>query len=317
MRFAEFRQHRLKPSDNVFAFVCEDDFLIDESRPVWQDKFAGSWLTEKMHVREFDEIQFSQLMDDALTPSLFSQSRVIVVGNAEKLRKDRIQELETLQGVEQSSLKIVLVLSGFKAAEGLFKSFPIIAIDPMKPADCAKWMMDRHGLSPEVARYLVENAGSDLYTLNNEIEKLQTFVGPGNPITPKAVDELILRSEQFGPFEIDDAIIARDYKKAVTVVGAMLDDGADPLIVLSRIVRVWRQLFIGKGIAARQGPREVAAIAGVPSFKAGDFAAGCRKYEWKQIAAGFQQLLNMDRMLKSSSPDVEASFDVMLWKLTR
>jgi len=317
MRFAEFRQHRVKPTDNVFAFVCEDDFLVDESRSIWRDKFAGNWLTEKIHVREFDEIPFSHLMDDALTPSLFSQSRVIVVGNAEKLRKDRIQELETLQGIERSSLKIVLILSGFKAADGLSKSFPIVVIDPMKPADCAKWMMDRHGISPEVARYLVENAGSDLYTLNNEVEKLQTFVGLGKPITPKAVDELILRSEQFGPFDIDDAIIARDYKKAVTVVGAMLEDGVDPLIVLSRIVRVWRLLFIGKGIAGKQGPREVAAVAGVPSFKAGEFAAGCRKYEWKQIAAGFQQLLNMDRSLKSSNTDVEASFDVMLWKLTR
>jgi hypothetical protein len=46
----------------------------------------------------------------------------------------------------------------------------------MKTADCAKWMMDRHGISPEVARYLVENAGSDLYTLNNEIEKLETHM---------------------------------------------------------------------------------------------------------------------------------------------
>jgi len=317
MRFADFRQHRLKPSDSVFAFVCEDDFLVDESRAVWKDKFEGNWITERIQVRDFDEIPFSQLMDDALTPSLFSQSRVILVGNAEKLRKDRIHELEKLQGIDRSSLKIVLVLSGIKAADGLSKAFPVVSIEPLKPADCAKWMMDRHGLSPDVARYLVENVGSDLHTLNNEIEKLQTFVGPGKPITPKAVDELILRSEQFGPFDIDDAIIARDYRKAVTVVGAMLDDGADPLIVLSRIVRVWRLLFIGKGVAVKQGPREVAAIAGVPSFKAGEFAAGCRKYEWKQIAAGFKQLLNLDRALKSSNPDVEAAFDVLLWKLTR
>lgn len=317
MRFADFRQQRLKPSDNVFVFVCEDDFLADESRAVWKDKFDGNWSTEKMYVREFDELPFAQLMDDALTPSLFSQSRVILVSSAEKLRKDRIQELESLQGVERSSLKIVLILSGVKTADNLSRAFPVISIDPIKPADCAKWIMDRHGLSPEVARYLVENVGADLYTLNNEIEKLQTFVGPGKPITPKAVDELILRSEQFGPFDIDDAIIARDYRKAVTVVGAMLDDGADPLIVLSRIVRVWRLLFIGKGISAKQGPREIAAMAGVPSFKAGEFAAGCKKYDWKQIAGGFQQLLNLDRALKSSNPDVEASFDVMLWKLTR
>jgi len=317
VRFADFRQHRLKPSDSVFAFVCEDDFLVDESRAVWKDKFEGNWSIEKMPVREFDEIPFSQLMDDALTPSLFSQSRIILVANAEKLRKARVQELESLQTVERSSLKIVLILTGIKAAEGLSRSFPLIAVDPLKPPDCAKWIMDRHGLSPDVARYLVENVGSDLYTLTNEIEKLQIFVGPGKPITPRAVDELILRSEQYGPFDLDDAIIARDYRRAVTVVGAMLSDGADPLIVLSRIVRVWRLLFIGKGVAARQGPREVAAIAGIPSFKAGDFAAGCKKYEWKQIAAGFHQLLNLDRALKSSNPDIEASFDMMLWKLTR
>jgi DNA polymerase III delta subunit len=96
----------------------------------------------------------------------------------------------------------------------------------------------------------------------------------------------------------------------------MLDDGMEPLFLLGKIVRVWRQLFVGKGLAGQRSAKEVAAIAGVPPFKAGEFVAGCRKYEWKQLAAGFRELLNLDRALKSSSPDVEASFDVMLWKMT-
>jgi hypothetical protein len=56
---------------------------------------------------------------------------------------------------------------------------------------------------------------------------------------------------------------------------------------------------------------------GLPQFKAMEFAAGCKKYEWNEIASGFRVMLQLDHALKSSSPDVEASFEVMLWKLTR
>jgi DNA polymerase III subunit delta len=128
------------------------------------------------------------------------------------------------------------------------------------------------------------------------------------------VDVLILRSEQFGPFELDDAVLARDYKKAVQVIGAMLDEGVEPLIVLSRIVRVWRQLFIGKSVV-KKGPKEAAAAAFVPAWKASDFAASCRKFEWKQLAGGFRLLLNADRAFKTSTPNPEGYFDVMLWKM--
>ena len=85
--------------------------------------------------------------------------------------------------------------------------------------------------------------------------------------------------------------------------------------ILAKMVRVWRQLFIGKGMAGKKGADEVAAAAGVPSFKAASFAGSCRKYGWPQLAGGFRELLAADRAFKSSSPDVEAYFDILLWKL--
>jgi DNA polymerase III delta subunit len=316
MRFPDFRQYRAKPSDNVFVFVCEVDFLVEESRSVWAGLFEGNWQIEKLHVKEFEEIEFARLMDDALTPSLFSQSRLLMVTNAEKLTKGRIEDLAKLQGIASSSLKIVLVMGNLKPADAWTRTFPIIGIDPLKPADAIRWVMDRYGMTADVARYVVDNVGSDLYPLHNEIEKLRTFVGAGQAITNRDVDELVLRSEQFGPWELGDAILARDYRKSVQVAGAMLADGAEPLLLLSQIVRVWRQLFIGKGLASQRSPKEVAAAVGLPPFKAGEFVAGCRKYEWRQLVLGFREILNLDRTLKSSSPDVEACFDVMLWKMT-
>ena len=321
MKFSEFAQYQPKQDYNVLVFVCEDDFLVEESRPVWQRIFArhsGTFAAanfEKYAAKEFEEIPSARLMDDALTPSLFGQSRIIVVTVAEKLTKSRIEDLATLQKIPNASIRIVLVTNARKSVEVWAKGFPIVEIDAPRVADITRWLVEKYNLNTQIARYLVDNVGTDLYQLHNEVEKLRTYAGDSGQIQARDVDALILRSEQFGPFELDDAVLARDYKKAVQVIGAMLDDGVEPLIVLSRIVRVWRQLLIGKSVVGKGGAKDAAAAAMVPTWKASEFAASCRRFDWKQLAAGFRLLLNADRAFKTSTPNPEGYFDVMLWKM--
>ena len=315
MRFSEFKQYQPKHPSNVFGFICEDDFLLEESHPVWQRIFGGSWVFEKYLVKEFEEIPRERLMDDALTPSLFTQNRILIVMNAEKITKARLEDLIALQGVANASLRIVLATGSRKATDTWGKIFPVIEIDALKAVDVARWLMDRYKLTPDIARYLVDNVGTDLYQLNTEVQKLQTYVAGARAIEARDVDVLILRSEQYGPFELDDAVLGRDYKRAVQVLGSMLDEGLDPLIVLSRIVRVWRQLFVGKSLVGKRSAKDVAAAALVPMWKAAEFTASCKKFEWKQLAAGFRLLLNADRAFKTSTPNPEAYFDIMLWKM--
>jgi len=315
MKFTEFKQYQPKQPSNVFGFVCEDDFLLEESRPVWARIFGGEWVFEKYVAKEFEEIPSGRLMDDALTPSLFTQNRALIVANGEKTTKGRLEDLAALQAVPNASLRIVLAANSRKSVEAWAKIFPIIEIDALKPADVARWLMERYKVSPEVARHMVDNVGIDLYQLHSELQKLQTFVGSGRPIDTRDVDVLILRTEQFGPFELDDAVLARDYKRAVQVLGSMLDEGVDPLMILSRIVRVWRQLFVGKSLVGKRSAKDVAAAALVPAWKATDFTVSCKKFEWKQLAGGFRLLLNADRAFKTSTPNPEGYFDVLLWKL--
>jgi DNA polymerase III subunit delta len=315
MRFSEFKQYQPKQIGNIFGLICEDDFLVEESRPIWLRIFGGDWVFEKYSAKEFEEIPGVKLMDDALTPSLFTQNRILIVTNAEKLSKGRVEDLKALQALANSSLRIVLAAGSRKSIDSWGAGFPIIEIDSLKPVDVARWLVERYKLSAEIARYLVDNVGTDLYQLHTEMEKLQTYVGGSRPIEPRDVDVLILRSEQFGPFELDDAVVDRNYKKAVQVIGAMLDEGVDPLMILARIVRVWRQLFVGKSLAGKRSAKDVAAAAMVPAWKAAEFAASCKKFEWKQLAGGFRLLLNADRAFKTSTPNPEGYFDVMLWKM--
>src|SRR5262245_4143874 len=275
MRFSDFRQYKPKPGENVFVFVCEDDLLVEESRAVWSQMFGGEWVFDKFSIKEFEEIPASRLMDIALTPSLFSQNRAMIAVNAEKATKGRIETLQEIHRIPQSALRVILVSSATKGVDALAKLFPLIEIDPVRSSDAARWIVDRYKLSPDVARYLVETLGADLRQLQTEVEKLKTYAGETRPIEIRDVDILTLRSEQFGSFELDDAVIAGNYRRAVQVLKAMLDDGMEPLVILARLVRVWRQLFIAKALAGKKSAKDVAAAAGAPAFKANEFVAGC------------------------------------------
>jgi DNA polymerase-3 subunit delta len=149
----------------------------------------------------------------------------------------------------------------------------------MKAGDTVRWMIDRFGLAGDVARYLVDHLGPDLLPLRQEIEKLQTYVGGDGAISIADVDQLTFRSEQFGPFELDDAFLERDYPKSVRVVGSMIEEGVEPILILSKLVRVWRQVFVAKALERRGSPAELSRAAGIPQWKAERFAASARRFD--------------------------------------
>ncbi len=312
MKFSEFLRKQ-PPKANLYMFVCEDDFLVDESQSVWARCFGGEWRFQKLPLKEFDTIPISDLMEWALTPPLFGPARALMVTGAGKLTRKRTTELEPLSAVEHSSLKIVFVLSSPPSRSR--PPFPLIQIDRLRPEDMVRWLSGRFGVTLEVARYLVDNLAPELLPLKQEVEKLQTYVGGARQVEIADVDQLIFRSEQYGPFELNDAFLAKDYPKSVRVLGAMVEEGVEPILILSKLVRVWRQIFIAKVLEGRSSPAEVAGAAGVPRWKAGQFVTACRTFDRGKVASGFEEFVRADQALKTSSPNPEYYFDVMLWKL--
>ncbi len=317
MKFSQFRQHTPPRPGHVYVFVCADDYLVEESRTSWARIFGGDWNFEMLTLKEFESIDSSELMESALSPPLFGPSRAILIRNAAKIKKNRLADIERVAGLEQSWLKIVLVVESRRSTIRARPAIPVIEIDPLRSGDTVQWLRGQYGVSPDVARYLVDNLGTELKMLHAEMEKLTIYLCGARPPEILDVDQLILRSEQFGPFELDDAILAGDYSRAVRVVGAMIDEGVVPVLILSRIVRVWRQIFVGKVLEGRAQAGDIARAASAPPWKAASLVRACTLFEWERVVGGFALLIQADRAIKTSSPNPELYFDAMLWKLMR
>jgi len=73
-------------------------------------------------------------------------------------------------------------------------------------------------ITPKAAQMLTEFLGNDLSKVNNELEKLQLIIKPGEQITPQVIEENIGISKDFNNFELQSAIGAKDIKKAFGIV---------------------------------------------------------------------------------------------------
>lgn len=73
-------------------------------------------------------------------------------------------------------------------------------------------------ITQKASQMLVEFLGTDLSKINNELEKLQLVLKPGEQITPQVVEENIGISKDFNNFELQGAIGARDIKKAFSII---------------------------------------------------------------------------------------------------
>ncbi len=317
MKFSEFRKKNDAPPGHVFVFVCGDEFLVEESKEVWARLFGGNWAVEKTSAKELDSVEPSELMSSALTPPLFGESRVLMVTNAGKVPKKRLTHFAEINALEDSSLKIILCVAGRRSLQAWTKTFKVVEIEPLRPADTIRWVKERYGVRAEVASYIVENIGAELYPLYRELEKLQTYVKKERPIEVEDVDMLILRSEQFGPFELDDAVLAQDYPKAVRVAEAMIEEGMEPLQILGKLAGLWRKLFASKQLVSRGRGSEVGRALGVHDFVAGKLRKAAPGFSSEQLAVGFGELLKADKAFKSTSASArpEYTFDAMLWKM--
>jgi len=106
-------------------------------------------------------------------------------------------------------------------------------------------------LDPHAAQVLVDLVGTDRAAIASAIETFTTFRGTGGRIGEDDLRGLVTRTRKAPPWELDDAIGARDLQKALKVVLHELEgSSANAMRVLSGITRLARQLLLARELVA-------------------------------------------------------------------
>jgi DNA polymerase-3 subunit delta len=110
-----------------------------------------------------------------------------------------------------------------------------------------KLQFDEHALD-----LFVLLTGGDTRQIDNELEKIDTFLGQHRTVQIDVVRELVPLSRGGVIFELSNALAARDLELALTLVRQLLEHGESAIgIVLAAIVPTVRNLLLAKDLMER------------------------------------------------------------------
>jgi DNA polymerase-3 subunit delta len=169
-------------------------------------------------------------------------------------------------------------------------------------------------IEPEAASELATYVASGLRGMDQELEKLATYVGADGTITLKDVLLLVSPTRQASIFHMVDSLGERRARRALELLHRLLDYREPPLRILSMITRQFRMLMQWRQLRDEgHSGQEVQEIAGIrPRFVADKVARQARNFSLPQLKAVYRRLIEVDQQIKTGRMDAVLALDLLV-----
>ena len=282
-------------------------------------------------IRDFNESSF-RLSNDSVQSAIaaanelpmLSDRRVVRVRDFGKLR-DADEEILIRYLNDPSPFTVMIFIADDldkrkKSTKALLESCIVADFSPLKDPAAKAWAKSylktlKSTADDQVLSEIVNLVGTDVQTLANEIDKLASAAADSGQITMELVDELIGRTRELSNFELGDHLLSNNRKRALETLYRLLDDGAEPVMLIGLIAGNYHRLALGKHLLARGGREEVFRNVSMPPFKRDAYIATLQRNDAKKIARGIQLTAAADLAIKTSQATPRLQLEMLVCEL--
>lgn len=262
--------------------------------------------------------KMADIITAASTAPVFSQRRLILLNNADKIRKNSnaLKILaDYLRNPLQSTCLIVLHNDSKKSKKDKTLESAccvgciITDFAEIKGKQLDSWIKEhckQKGLAidEQALITLQQVIGANLMALNTEIEKLSLYLldREDKTITVNDVLSCVGLSKEEDPFALNNAILGLDSSSSLRLVQTLLDKGEEPVSVLNKISACALKMLRIKRLseAGISGPALVQA-AGLMYWEGGLAAKAYLMPSCTKLLKALDKIIETDMAFKSSS----------------
>jgi DNA polymerase III subunit delta len=300
----------------VYLLFGGETFLRDLAA-----KTIADFVFQENTLREFNENEFSLNQADNLSYALASAEqmpmiasrrlvkitdvRVSATGTKDTLKEDYEQILTAYLSRPAETSVVVFVADELdkrrRMSKLLLEHSCAVEFAKFNDAELLNWTrreMKELGFDAEekALYHLVALVGDNLRKLSNEIKKITTAALPDKIVTYELVEALVPNTREISNFDLTDHLFGKDKRKALEVLKKILDDGAEPLMLLGLIAHNLRRMLTAREMMNQGVERtEIVRIMKLhPKFHE-DFLATARRSDAKKLSAALGRLASAAR----------------------
>ena len=250
---------------NYFLFGAEP-LQLTECSDALRARARREGITERLAFDADSSADWAAAQSEANAMSLFAERRLIHIHlgsrKPDKSGQVALEALLTRPGDDDILLITAGKLDGNSRKARWFKLLDKNAVCvqtyDLKSAQLPGWLARRarrvgKKLADDAARLIADRVEGNLLAAAQEVEKLGLLC-EGDTITSREVMSAVTDSARYDVFQLTDAVLAGDLKRALRMLRGLRDEGTEPVVVNWALGRELRQLA-QMGAAVSSGRR--------------------------------------------------------------
>ena len=232
----------------IYLLFGSEGYFIEETIKRLKANFSKDSEGEVVTF-DLEETTIEEVIYEADTLPFFSESKLIIAKNAfflkatEKGKEKVVHNLATLEDwlKNPSPTAVTVFIAPYeklderkKVTKAMKQYANVIEAVSLQEHDIKSWIIQeagRHGktISDSAIQSLLEMGGTNLVHLQNEIEKLATYIGEEHEIDEQTVRLLLVRTLEEDVFALGNAYLSGNKSVAIEIYHDLLKRKEDPL----------------------------------------------------------------------------------------
>lgn len=256
------------------------------------------------------EADITQIKDTVETLPVFTAQRLVILKGIQDLKDSALQELEPLLTNPVDSTVFVLFADKVDKRKKVIKNLldNAVSVEFKKPYEnqVPQWIShicreQNLKIGHDAIHRLHRLVGNNLTELENQIFKIQDYIGGRTQIELDDVNTVVSVSREESVFDFTKAIGQKDRVKALEQLVSLMDQGQNEISIVSLLARHMRVLLtVRSGMDQGLGGAKLASLANVPSYYIESYCDQARIWPIRKIEEAITVLHETDKALKSS-----------------
>ncbi|KGX88934.1 DNA polymerase III subunit delta [Pontibacillus litoralis] len=334
--FDALKDIKRKRLDTAYLIYGTESYLIQDI----QQAIIENGLTEEeqevnLSVYDLEEFPIQEVVMDAETFPFFGDKKILLCKNASifKAKPDKGQvehDVNVLQAYLDNPVdhSIMVFIAPYekvderkKIVKQLKKSGKVVSCQALKEYEMTNWIQslasDLHiRIDSPAIDILIQENGTNLMALGNEMEKMALFVGESGTITIEVAEMLAAHNAQASALKLVDAVITQNIGRAMMIYKDLEKQNEEPIALLALLASQFRMIQQSKLLSQKGYTQQRIA----QQLKAHPFAIKMALKREKgftnaQLNAITQLLAEGDAAMKQGKMDKKLSFELLLYNL--
>ncbi|OHB33118.1 MAG: DNA polymerase III subunit delta [Desulfuromonadaceae bacterium GWC2_58_13] len=277
--------------------------LLDAAVPVVDRDFNFDNLSAR-------DIRVEAIIDQARTFPVFAVHRLVLIKDAQHLSSDSLDDLVPYLQDPSPETVLVFVSDKIDGRRKFFQEFKkrgaLVEFKKLYDNQIPMFVRDQarqggRSFTEDALALLCRRVGNNLQEIYGELSKLFAYIGDKTLIDVADVAAIISDTRVDSVFELTDALGMKKAEDAQRFLVRILDEGSAPLLVLSMIVRHFRQLWkIHELLELKTQEKEIPRQVGINPYFLKGLLNQAGRFSHEQYRNLFERFLEADLALKSS-----------------